>query len=237
MAKVDRFRLHRTYRSPRFRIGATVVDEWRGKVRIVGLSTSIIPWPIGQSGKWRSLVVYGALARAIRSESVQAVAHAWGVTPQTVTKWRRRLGIAGHKLKGTIKLRQAQWKHEAWAARARQAAWAKRADEARCNKIAASKRGKRRPRTVVAALRKAHRGRTLSAEQRRKMSETHKRRGTRPPWIGRAWTAGEDQLVVSLPIAEAASRTGRSIAAVLSRRQLLRRAGIAIPDGRIRRLS
>ena len=83
----DRFRLHfGPYRTPRFQLGKVVEDEWRGDVRIVGISNGRIPWPIGQTTRAKSLVVYGGLAKAIRCESVQAVAYWFGVTPQTVTK-------------------------------------------------------------------------------------------------------------------------------------------------------
>jgi len=33
--------------SPRIRYGQRVTDEWRGKVKIVGLSYRRITWPIG----------------------------------------------------------------------------------------------------------------------------------------------------------------------------------------------
>lgn len=102
-----RFKLHfGPYKTTRFRYGATVVDEWRGDVQIVGLSSAPIPWPIGKVGSNRTLVVYGALAKAIRRESVQAAAHWFGVTPQTVTRWRRMIGVVGEKLPGTTQLRQ-----------------------------------------------------------------------------------------------------------------------------------
>jgi hypothetical protein len=37
--------------------------------------------------------VYAGLAEAARRESNAAVRHWWGVTPQTVSKWRKRLGV------------------------------------------------------------------------------------------------------------------------------------------------
>ena len=55
----------------------------------------------------------------------------------------------------------------------------------RRRKIAEAKRGKKRPRHVMQALRRANPGRKLPEEQRAKMSETHKRRGTIPPKTGR----------------------------------------------------
>jgi hypothetical protein len=38
-------------------------------------------------------IVFGELIRAIQSESEIAVAHHWGVTPATVSLWRRALGV------------------------------------------------------------------------------------------------------------------------------------------------
>ena len=124
MREEDRFKLYfGPYRTPRFRLGKVVQDEWRGEVTIVGISIGRIAWPIGQTKRAKSFVVYGGLAKAIRRESVQAVAYWFGVTPQTVTKWPHKLGIAGEKLKGTTKLRQA-YSHEPWAVDARaKAVW------------------------------------------------------------------------------------------------------------------
>ena len=71
----DRFRLRfGPYRTPRFRYGKIVSCEVRGEVRIVGLSDALIPWPIGQKGRARSLVVFGALGKAVRREAAVAVA-------------------------------------------------------------------------------------------------------------------------------------------------------------------
>src|SRR5262249_25101925 len=87
-------------------------------------------------------------------------------------------------------------------------------------------RGKRRPPHVVEAVAAAHRGTRASEESRRKMSEAHRKRGTRPPKAGRPWTEEEDALVRTLPAKEVARRTGRSLSAVWCRRQTLGR-----PDG------
>src|SRR5262249_26605268 len=103
------------------------------------------------------------------------------------------------------------------------------ADAARREKIAAAKRGKPRPRHVIEAMRKANLGRKHTGEARAKMSEAHRARGTRPPWLGPPWSPKEDALVRRLPAAEAAARTGRTLAAVYSRRRALR-----LPDGRRR---
>jgi hypothetical protein len=78
MHDADRFRLHGSYNTPRFRYGQVVVCEVRGEVTICGLTDAPIPWPVGIKKSSRSLVVYGALAKAVRTEPNQAVAHWWG---------------------------------------------------------------------------------------------------------------------------------------------------------------
>src|SRR4051812_43075632 len=72
---------------------AVVPCEVRGEVVVVGLTDGRIPWPVGKRGRAKALVVFGGLARAVRTESATAVCHWWGVTAQTVTKWRKALGV------------------------------------------------------------------------------------------------------------------------------------------------
>jgi hypothetical protein len=84
MRDTERLRLRfGKYRTPRFRYGAIVECQVRGPMRIIGLSSGRIPWPIGYppdtSGGRASLVVYKGLAKAVRLESSQAVQHWWGV--------------------------------------------------------------------------------------------------------------------------------------------------------------
>ena len=81
MNDADRFRLRfGPYKTPRFRYGKIASCEVRGEVRIVGLSEGRIRWPIGQSRQGPlALIVFGALAKAVRRESNLAVAHWWGV--------------------------------------------------------------------------------------------------------------------------------------------------------------
>jgi len=101
------------------------------------------------------------------------------------------------------------------------AMWAKAKDPARCAKIAAARRGKPRPPEVIEAMRQANLGRKLPAEQRAKMSAAHKRRRTMPPAAGKAFSARELRLIRSLPPADAAKRTGRTLTAVYSQRSRL----------------
>jgi hypothetical protein len=104
-------------------------------------------------------------------------------------------------------------------------AQAKPGDLARRAKLAAAMRGKKRDRRVVEALAAQRRGTRHWEESRRRMSETHRRRGTLVPGTV-VWTEREDAPVRSLPAAEAARRTGRTLGAVWQRRQS------EVPDGR-----
>jgi hypothetical protein len=227
MNDADRYRLLGTYRTPRFRYGDTTHCEVRGELVLVGLSTAPIPWPVGRRGSAKSLVVFGGLAEAVRRESAVAVCHWWGVTAQTVTKWRRALGV-GPVTEGTHRLKSVNALQPAIAA-AREKARARARDPERRARIAAARRGRPRPSHVIEAVAAAHRGTSHSAESRRKMSESHKRRGTRPPKAGPAWGPWEDAAVRTLPAAEAARRTGRTLTAVYYRRRVL-----GLPDGRQR---
>jgi hypothetical protein len=101
-------------------------------------------------------------------------------------------------------------------------------DPERRRKIAEAKRGKPRPRHVIEAMRRARLGSHLTEETRSRMSEAHKRRGTLVPGTI-LWTPEEDELVKTLPVEEAAKRTGRSLSAVYARRWRL-----GVPDGRRR---
>ena len=79
MNDADRFRLRfGPYKTPRFRNGKVVSCEVPGEVRIVGLSDAPIPWPMGRKGNGPpALIVFGALAKAVRREANLAVAHWW----------------------------------------------------------------------------------------------------------------------------------------------------------------
>src|SRR5262249_34295628 len=153
-----------------------------------------IPWPIGKRGRSRNslivfkdshrlqglssssrtLIVFKDLAKAFRRESNQAVARWWGVTPQTVSKWRKALGV-GFATEGTSQLHRETIEEPGDAMRALSALKAR--DPERRRKIAVARRGKPRPPHVGQAVAEAHRGTHHSAESRRKMRATHRRRG------------------------------------------------------------
>jgi hypothetical protein len=227
MEDAERFRLLGKYRTPRFRIGQRVRCEVRGEMIITSMTDAPIPWPVGKSGRGRhSLIVYKALAKAIRRESNQAISHWWGIDPQTVTKWRRSLGV-GIVTEGTHRLFRDYTK-EPWAIEALTKAQSKADDPERCRKIAEARRGKPRPQHVLEAMHSARRGLSHTEGTRRRMSETHRRRGTLVPGTI-PWTSEDDELVRMMPAEEVARRTGRSLQAVYKRRSLLQ-----VPDGRRR---
>jgi hypothetical protein len=109
------------------------------------------------------------------------------------------------------------------------ASHAKAQDPERRRKIGEARRGKPCPPHVVEAMRRGRLGKPHTEEARRKMSAAHRARGTRPPAVGEPWTVDEDELLRTLPAPEVARRTGRTLAAVYSRR-----ANLEMPDGRWR---
>ena len=146
MRDSDRFRLLGTYRTPRVRVGRVLTCEARDcDVIVTGYSEARIRWPLGRRPRQaaKALVVYGDLARAVRRESNQAVCYWFGITPQTVSKWRKALAV-GLTNDGTHRLR-SDYTREPWAKRARRKGAARNGDPDRRAKIAAAKRGKPRP--------------------------------------------------------------------------------------------
>jgi hypothetical protein len=227
MDDAERFRLLGAYRTPRFRYGHKVLCEVRGEVTICGITEAPIPWPIGKRGRGRhSLIVFKGLARAVRRESNQAVAYWWGVDPQTVSTWRRLLGVE-RATPGTSRL-HSDYAGEPWADAMRRESVTKARDPERRAKTAAARRGHPRPPHVIEAMAEARRGSHHSDEARRKISRTLRKRGVLVPGTI-LWTAGEDELVRTLPTQEAVRRTGRTLSAVKARRHPL-----GVPDGRRR---
>lgn len=213
--QAERFRLHGRYVTPRFKCGDVVEDLVRGPVQIVGITNARIPWPIGKSGIGKSLILYGALAEAVRNEAAQAIRYWWGVGHPLVWKWRKALGVP-HSNAGTHKL-HVRYAQEPFFKRAQ----LKARDPARRAKISAALLGKPRSPEVCARLAASKRGSRHSAATRRKMSLTHKQKWLSGPLAARRWTASQDELVRTLPPAEVAKRTGRTIKAVWSRRRTL----------------
>ncbi len=216
-----RFKLHfGPFRTPRFRMGAVVEDAVRGPVKIVKLTDAPIPWPIGKTSDGRlALVVYGALAKAVRQESGVAVCHWWGTIWYYVNKWRRALDVPS-STEGTHRLRSAMTKTPQFR-RIQKKAWAllgtperRAAQSLRQTGIKMSEEARRNNSL-------AHMGLRPTRKSRRKMSESHKRRGTWPAAAGRPWSEEELALLRSLPPKEVVKRTDRTYSAVTSMRVML----------------
>ena len=209
------------YRTPRCKMGGSLRCVMRERVKVAGLTDARIPWPYvpqpGGNGH-RSLILCGDLVKAVRRESETAVAYWWGVSAQTVWKWRKALGVEKNT-EGTIDLNR-RWSPETVL---NEEATRKRMESMkspeRAAKIAAARRGKPRPTHVIEALRKANTGKKASEEARRRMSEAHKRRGTIPPAMaGPLWTPEEDALLGTMPDKDVAERIGRTPTAVPAHR-------------------
>jgi hypothetical protein len=167
------------YVTPRFRYGRKVTCLMRGRVQTVGITAGRIPWPVGKRGSAKGPVVYRDLAKALKVESRLAICYWWGVTGQTVSKWRKALGIRP-VTPGTSKLKRDNF-NQPWGQRARRKAWKAPRDPVKMQRLSDSKRGVPRPPGVMAAAHAANRGRRPTAETRAKMSAAAKRWGTRPP--------------------------------------------------------
>src|SRR5262249_49577597 len=100
------------YRPPqppreRYIRGQLVGDLIRGEVEYRGLSDAPISWPVGRAvarGRPTPIVTV-ELARAIRTESVEAIVWHWGASRCTACRWRKALGVPRFNA-GT----QARWR-------------------------------------------------------------------------------------------------------------------------------
>jgi hypothetical protein len=108
MPKVDRYRLLGRYSTPKVRYGHSAKCAIRGEVVFCGLSDAPIPWPLGRLSRPHKgkLVVFRGLVKALRLESAVAVCHHWRISPVTLWRWRRALGI-GANTRGSVALRAA----------------------------------------------------------------------------------------------------------------------------------
>jgi hypothetical protein len=222
LRKADRFKLHfGPYRTPRFKYGSIVQDEIRGEVKVVGLTDGRIQWPIGLRGRRKSLVMTGALTRAIRRESALSVAYWWGAGIRSVTKWRRALRVPANT-DGTHRLRSKHGDSPVIRRSLRKAFLKSKTPACRA-KVSATLKGRKMPERVIQAARALRLGRPWSAEIRLKVSETFKRRGIVPASVvDHLWSAEEDEWVRTLPPSEVVRKTGRSRKAVYHRRSYLK---------------
>ena len=218
------------YSTPRYRIGQAVHCERFGDVVIVGTSNGRIAWPLGRRRASRcraSLILYGDLARAIQRETRVAVCYWWGCSGAAANAMRKALEVP--RMTDGANLRQQEVGQMPAVKAGLRRSWAKARDPERRRKIAEARTGKPRPAELVAAMRHRMLGNRVSESTRAKMSDTHRKRGTRPPWLNVEWSPQDDELVRTLSAKAAAERTGRTLVAVYQRRHVLN-----VPDGRRR---
>jgi hypothetical protein len=199
MIDADRYRLLGTYRTPRVRVGRLLTCEARDcDVTVTGYSSARIPWPKGRrvNAKAVALVVYGSLARAVRTESNLAVAYWFGVTPKIVSKWRKVLGVEPTNA-GTRTLRQRHGA-EPWFAEVRAKGQAAAWTDDRRRQHADQCRGKPRPRHVIEAMRKGRTGKPHTAEAREDADRPRPTQGSGRGRVGRPPDPGRAALIVQL---------------------------------------
>jgi hypothetical protein len=98
------------YVTPVCIVGAVVECEVRGLVTVAGLSDGAIAWPVGEREGREELVVFKGLARAVRQESPEAVARAWGVSLQTARHWHSACNRPRLRRKQTLSSPPIPWK-------------------------------------------------------------------------------------------------------------------------------
>jgi hypothetical protein len=134
-----------SYRTPRIRLGHQVECEIRGRVTVLYISDSPIQWPWARSGvrDRPSPVIFRGLSRALRTEAAVEICKAWGITSQTVTKWRKKLGLSS-RTPGQLDRRRRIMRGPL-GKQLRRLAYPTLRSPTRRAKIAASKLGKKRP--------------------------------------------------------------------------------------------
>jgi hypothetical protein len=202
----NKVRLHfGPYSVPEPSRGGYLFCRIRGKVKVGSYSNGPIPWPCVEGT--RSPILCDDLVLAVERESELAVAHHWGVSPTTVSKWRRVLEV--DPVNSGTRILKSYTTTEAMTPALRA-------------HIAARKRGKPRhlsptgERRLLAALRRP------KPESWRKVMAPHwaARRGRPVDPADKPWSAKEERVLGTMPDREAARLIGRAVGAVMSHRRL-----------------
>jgi hypothetical protein len=240
---------HGPYRAPALKRGDRAFCLLRDcDVVVTGWSDAPIPWPRcrgleGTRGGGSGLLLDEELARAMRCESAAAIRHWWGVGEGAVWRWRKALGVTRLSNEQTRELHRsagraagAAMKARVWTAEereARQQQALKQNTAARLEKHRPSPRWRKWELKLLGKLADVEvagrTGRSPTAVRKRRaaLGLCNPGKGYGP---GRSapWTPEEDALVETLKPTEAARRTGRTLSAVYSRRNVL-----GVPDGRV----
>jgi hypothetical protein len=225
MTPDEKARLHfGPYGPPALKRGGWLWCAFRGKVKTYAWSHGRIPWPLIKKGGGH--ILCGDLERAIRRESVAAVAHWWGVRRETVSVWRRLLEVP-RMTEGTRRLcheKAMEWATPERMAKMRDLA---RTPAARA-KISRSHAGKPiHPRTRKALLAAAKRPKSERHKQFLRRMILRRIHQGEIPFVKpeQLWTRREIEQLGRRPDREVAEALGRSLNAVR-----LRRIRLGIPN-------
>jgi hypothetical protein len=169
--------------------GVIVHCEINGLVKIVGQSDGPIPWPLSAHG----LIIYKGLATAIRIDSPDAVARAWGVSGATVWAWKRTIG---DKPKVNLRVQRGRTQRKWTAGEDKIIRDCHPGEAARRLKLSYWGVWKRRKRLGLTAVRT---GRPTV------------RAGITIERPAATWSQPEDSFVTTLPSIDAMLRTGRTL--------------------------
>jgi hypothetical protein len=216
------------YAAPACRVGRKLYCRFRRRwVKVDGLTDAPVMWPFTRRTGPRSLILCGDLVRAVRDESVAAVAAHCGVGRERVSRWRRALGVTQYT-RGTRQLIRDTIPEKVDLARLAEARVASRTPEARA-RMSATRKGRRPPAAFLAAARAAAQ-QPKSESFRTNLSGRVKREwasgARRPHPPGQPWGAEEIARLGRAPDAIVAREIGRTPAAVQKARLKL---GIPCP--------
>jgi hypothetical protein len=195
------------YHLPRCRVGGKLFCELRGWVTVGGMTAAPVPWPYAKARGAHSLILTRDLVAAVRTEAEIVVCHLFGVSSNTVWKWRKALGVP-HATPGTSELKAAS-KRGVRRQTGRVRAWTAYTDD--LVRTLPPKAAAKRLRRSMAAV-----------YARRQLLGVGIVRAGRRVTRSDVWTAAEDEAVLSMKPKDAAKRLGRSLMAVYIRRNRLR---------------
>jgi hypothetical protein len=194
MIDSERFKLlYGPYAVPKCRLGDKLLCEYRDReVTVKGITDALIQWPCSRRGRGGIPIVCGDLLRAIRTESVLAVAHHWGVSDGTVWRWRKALNVPP-MTNGSRRLR-IEYAAETLTPEVRAKAIDAMHSPEFGAKISAAKKGRPLHPNTIEACRELGR-RPKSEEWKRGQSERSKKMWENPEAVGlpsrRKWTEEE----------------------------------------------
>jgi hypothetical protein len=80
------------YAPPIVPLGGWLKCDVRGRLQVGGYTNALIPWPVAVNHP-RQMILCADLVKALKTESRLAVCFHFGISPQIVSEYKRRLGI------------------------------------------------------------------------------------------------------------------------------------------------